>query len=85
MHSREIRSEHIALAVLRTDDEAVRMLLAHARRRRRAPCAPTSTAAAGAPPEGQRPGFAQASSRSASHVVTMRSAGTPSRSARSQP
>jgi Clp amino terminal domain, pathogenicity island component len=26
-HSREIRSEHIALAVLRTDDEAVRMLL----------------------------------------------------------
>ncbi|HET7799426.1 MAG TPA: Clp protease N-terminal domain-containing protein, partial [Humibacillus xanthopallidus] len=27
MHSREIRSEHIALAVLRTDDEAVRMLL----------------------------------------------------------
>ena len=27
VHSREIRSEHIALAVLRTDDEAVRMLL----------------------------------------------------------
>jgi hypothetical protein len=27
-HSREIRSEHIALAVLRTDDDAVRMLLA---------------------------------------------------------
>jgi ATP-dependent Clp protease ATP-binding subunit ClpA len=27
MHSREIRSEHLALAVLRTDDEAVRMLL----------------------------------------------------------
>jgi len=26
-HSREIRSEHIALAVLRTDDDAVRMLL----------------------------------------------------------
>ena len=26
-HSREVRSEHIALAVLRTDDEAVRMLL----------------------------------------------------------
>jgi Clp amino terminal domain, pathogenicity island component len=28
VHSREIRSEHIALAVLRTDDDAVRMLLA---------------------------------------------------------
>ena len=27
VHSREIRSEHIALAVLRTDDDAVRMLL----------------------------------------------------------
>ncbi len=27
MHSREIRSEHIALALLRTDDDAVRMLL----------------------------------------------------------
>jgi len=27
-HSREIRGEHIALAVLRTDDDAVRMLLA---------------------------------------------------------
>ena len=27
-HSREIRSEHIALAVLRTDDDAVRMLFA---------------------------------------------------------
>jgi ATP-dependent Clp protease ATP-binding subunit ClpA len=27
VHSREIRSEHIALAVLRTDDEAVRMLV----------------------------------------------------------
>ena len=26
-HSREIRSEHIALAVLRTDDDAVRLLL----------------------------------------------------------
>ena len=32
-----------------------------------------------------RPGLAQASRRSASHVVTMRSQGTPSRSARSQP
>lgn len=28
VHSSEIRSEHIALAVLRTDDDAVRMLLA---------------------------------------------------------
>ncbi len=27
VHAREIRSEHIALAVLRTDDDAVRMLL----------------------------------------------------------
>ncbi len=27
MHSREIRSEHLALAVVRSDDEAVRMLL----------------------------------------------------------
>ena len=27
VHSREIRSEHLALAVLRTDDDAVRMLL----------------------------------------------------------
>ena len=50
------------------------------------PCAPTSRAAAAAAPEpGQRPGFAQASRRSASQVVTIRSAGTPSRSARSQP
>ena len=32
-HSREIRSEHIALAVLRTDDEAVADAARHARRR----------------------------------------------------
>ena len=86
MHAREIRSEHIALAVLRADDEAVRMLLAHASASTpRALRADLEGRGRRTRLSGQRPGFAQARRRSASQVVTIRSAGTPSRSARSQP